>query len=166
MLGRAVAEGRAVAVPDIFAEDAPTLADDLREALRDAGEGAILAVPLRVSGTIIGALGIADRGGRQEFSADEARLLQAFADQAALALENARLFSLERSRRRQIAVLADIEREFAAELDSARLLRLVAERSGASLRRRRRHLPAGRRRHARARSVDHRGPGRHPRDAR
>jgi len=129
VLGRAVAEGRAVAVPDIFAEDAPTLAHDLREALRDAGEGAILAVPLRVSGTIIGALGIADRRGR-EFSPDEARLLQAFADQAALALENARLFSLERSRRRQIAVLADIEREFAAELDSARLLRLVAERSG------------------------------------
>ena len=129
VLGRAVTEGRAVAVSDILAADAPVLADDLRARLRDAGEGAILAVPLRVSGTIIGALGIADRGGR-EFSPEEARLLQAFADQAALALENARLFSLERSRRRQIAVLADIEREFAAELDSARLLRLVAERSG------------------------------------
>src|SRR4030095_6888178 len=51
VLGRAVAEGRAVAVPDIFADDAPTLAHDLRETLRDAGEGAILAVPLRVSGT-------------------------------------------------------------------------------------------------------------------
>jgi GAF domain-containing protein len=129
VLGRAVAEGRAIAVSDILDPGAPVLADDLRERLRGAGEGAILAVPLRVSGTVIGALGISDRGGR-EFSAEEAHLLQAFADQAALALENARLFSLERSRRRQLAVLADIEREFAAELDSARLLRLVVERSG------------------------------------
>ncbi len=165
VLGRAVAEGRAVAVSDILAANAPVLGDDLRERLRDAGEGAILAVPLRVSGTIIGALGIADRGGRQ-FSAEEAHLLQAFADQAALALENARLFSLERSRRRQIAVLADIEREFAAELDSARLLASRGRALRRPVRRRRRHLPARRRRHAGARGVDHRGPGRHPRDAR
>src|SRR6185436_7321469 len=128
VLGRAVAEGRAVAVSDILDPGAPVLADDLRERLRGAGEGAILAVPLRVSGRIIGALGISDRGGR-EFSADEAHLLQAFADQAALALENARLFSLERSRRRQIAALAEVEREFAAELDPERLLALVVERS-------------------------------------
>src|SRR4029453_19041355 len=38
-------------------------------------------------------------------------------------------FSLERARRRQIAALAEIEREFAAELDPERLLALVGERS-------------------------------------
>jgi GAF domain-containing protein/CheY-like chemotaxis protein len=128
VLGRAVADGRAVWTADIFADETVTLSDDLRDGLLRSGEGAILAVPLRVKGMVIGALGVGDRRGRV-FTAEEAHLLQAFADQAALALENARLFSLERSRRRQIAALAEIEREFAAELDPERLLVLVVERS-------------------------------------
>ena len=128
MLGRAVVEGRAVWTADIFTDPSVDLSDDLREGLRRSGEGAILAVPLRVKGMVIGSLGVGDRAGRA-FTHEEARLLQAFADQAALALENARLFSLERSRRRQIAALAEIEREFAAELDPERLLVLVVERS-------------------------------------
>src|SRR5204863_853874 len=113
---------------DIFNDPTVTMSDDLREGLRRSGEGAILAVPLRVKGMVIGALGVGDRRGRS-FTEEDAHLLQAFADQAALALENARLFSLERSRRRQIAALAEIEREFAAELDPERLLALVVERS-------------------------------------
>jgi len=128
ILGRAVSEGRAVWTPDIFADPGVDISEDLREGLRRSGEGSILAVPLRVKGMVIGALGVGDRRGR-DFTTEEADLLQAFADQAALALENARLFSLERSRRRQIAALAEIEREFAAELDPERLLALVVERS-------------------------------------
>jgi GAF domain-containing protein/CheY-like chemotaxis protein len=128
MLGRAVVEGRAVWSADIFTEPDVSVSDELRAALERSGDGAILAVPLRVKGMVIGALGIGDRRGRS-FTAEDAHLLQAFADQAALALENARLFSLERSRRRQIAALAEVEREFAAELDPERLLALVVERS-------------------------------------
>jgi GAF domain-containing protein len=128
VLGRAVVEGRAVWTADIDNDPAITMSDDLREGLTRTGDGAILAVPLRVKGMVIGALGVGDHRGRA-FTGEEAHLLQAFADQAALALENARLFSLERSRRRQIAALAEIEREFAAELDPERLLALVVERS-------------------------------------
>ncbi|MFL5197994.1 MAG: GAF domain-containing protein [Microvirga sp.] len=128
ILGRAVMEGRAVWTADIFADATVEISDDLREGLHRTREGAILAVPLRVKGMVIGALGVGDRRGRA-FTDEEAHLLQAFADQAALALENARLFSLERSRRRQIAALAEVEREFAAELDPERLLALVVERS-------------------------------------
>jgi GAF domain-containing protein/CheY-like chemotaxis protein len=128
ILGRAAHEGRAASTTDILTDPSVQLSDDLRDGLSRSGEGAILAVPLRVKGMVIGALGIGDRAGR-EFSEKEAQLLQAFADQAALALENARLFSLERARRRQIAALAEIEREFAAELDPERLLALVVERS-------------------------------------
>ena len=129
VLGRAAAEGRPVWSSDVFQDPAVRVSDDLREAFRRSEDGALLAVPLRVKGTIIGALGIADHRGRQ-FTEEEARVLQAFADQAALALENARLFSQERARRRQIAALAEIEREFAAELDTERLLDLIVERSG------------------------------------
>jgi GAF domain-containing protein/CheY-like chemotaxis protein len=129
LLGRAVSEGRPVWSSDIFSDPEVTISDDLRTAAADSGDGAVLAVPLRVKGMVIGAVGVSDRRGRA-FTGEEAQLLQAFADQAALALENARLFSLERAQRRQIGALAEIEREFAAELDTERLLELVVERSG------------------------------------
>ncbi|HET7341085.1 MAG TPA: GAF domain-containing protein, partial [Methylomirabilota bacterium] len=129
VLGRAAIDGRPVATRDVLSDPTVSVPEDLRQVLVRTGEGALLAVPLRVKGMVIGALGIGDRHGRV-FTDEEAQLLQAFADQAALALENARLFSLERARRRQIAALAEIEREFAAELDPDRLLGLVVERSG------------------------------------
>src|SRR2546430_11491267 len=56
---------------------------------------ALPILPLRAKGRIIGTVIVADRQGRQ-FSDAEAALLQSFADQAALALENARLYE-ERS---------------------------------------------------------------------
>jgi GAF domain-containing protein len=129
VLGRAAAEGRPVWTADVSEDPSVRIPDEVRDAFSRSEDGALLAVPLRVKGTVIGALGIADRRGRR-FTEEEARVLQAFADQAALALENARLFSLERARRRQIAALAEIEREFAAELDTERLLALIVERSG------------------------------------
>ena len=128
VLGRAAAEGRAAWSSDILADPTVQISDVLRADLGGSGHRAVLAVPLRVKAVVIGALGVIDDPGRR-FVEDEARLLQAFADQAVLALENARLFSLERARRRQIAALAEIEREFAAELDTERLLALIVERS-------------------------------------
>ncbi len=130
VLGRAVAQGCAVATPDALADDATNLSDDLEANLRASGDVAVLAVPMRAKGTILGALGIIDERGRV-YTDGEAALLQAFADQATLALENARLFSLERTRREHIAVLADIERELAAVLDADRLPELVVARATA-----------------------------------
>jgi GAF domain-containing protein/ActR/RegA family two-component response regulator len=112
VLARAAAEGRPVSASDAV------------------DEGSVLAVPMRAKGMIIGALGISDAPGRV-FSAEETALLQAFADQATLALENARLFSTEQARRRHIASLAEIERELAAELDRERLLTLIVDRAAA-----------------------------------
>ena len=128
IVGRAVVEGRAVWSADVLADPAVRLTDELRALLRGSGALAVLAVPLRVKAAVIGGLAVSDVSGRH-YTEEEAQLLQAFADQAALALDNARLFSLERARRRQIAALAEIEREFAAELDTERLLDLIAERS-------------------------------------
>jgi GAF domain-containing protein/CheY-like chemotaxis protein len=128
VLGRAVAEGRVVWSADVPSDDTVVVSDDLRSVMRTSADGAVLAVPLRAKGLVVGALGIADRPGRI-FSEQEGALLQTFADQATLALENARLFSMERARRRQIASLAEIERELAAELDSDRLLHLIVERA-------------------------------------
>ena len=126
--GRAVAEGRAVASSDVFTDPAFVMTDELRATMRRAGDAAVLAVPLRAKGRIIGALYLGDASGRV-FSPAEAALLEAIADQAALALENARLFSLEAARRAQIATLAEAERELAPELDPARLFTLIVERA-------------------------------------
>jgi GAF domain-containing protein/CheY-like chemotaxis protein len=128
VLGRAVTEGRVVWSADVPTDDTVIVSHDLRSLMRASADGAVLAAPLRAKGLVVGALGIADRPGRI-FSEQEGALLQTFADQATLALENARLFSMERSRRRQIAALAEIERELAAELDSDRLLQLIVERA-------------------------------------
>ncbi|HUF93672.1 MAG TPA: GAF domain-containing protein, partial [Candidatus Limnocylindria bacterium] len=128
VLGRAAAEGRVAWSADVPTDDTVLVSDDLRALMRASDDGAVLAAPLRAKGLVVGALGIADRPGRV-FSEQEGALLQTFADQAALALENARLFSMERARRRQIAALAEIERELAAELDSDRLLQLIVDRA-------------------------------------
>jgi signal transduction histidine kinase/ActR/RegA family two-component response regulator len=89
--GRAVAEDGPVYLPDVLSEpDAVVLTESMRH-LADAGCRAVLAVPLRAKGEVIGALSIGDKIGRV-FSDAEMMLLQTFADQAALALENARLF--------------------------------------------------------------------------
>ncbi|MGH7313851.1 MAG: GAF domain-containing protein, partial [Candidatus Rokuibacteriota bacterium] len=99
-----------------------------RAQVERAAYRSVLAVPLRVQERVIGALGVTDRPGRA-FSPEDVRLAEAFAAQAALALENARLYSLQAARRAQIETLAEVEREFAAELNLDRLLGLVTDRA-------------------------------------
>ena len=126
--GRVAAEGRAVWTADMLHDSTLRVPEELRRGLAATGEGSVLGVPLRAKGETLGVLSVADRPGRH-FTEGEAGLLQTFADQATLALENARLFSMESSRRQQIAALAGIERELAAELDPDRLLHLIIERA-------------------------------------
>ena len=85
-----------------------------------------LAVPLSIKDRIVGAFVIGDRAGRV-FTADEIRVAQAFADHAAVAMENARVFALESRRRSQTEGLATIERDLTAELDPDRLIALIID---------------------------------------
>jgi signal transduction histidine kinase/ActR/RegA family two-component response regulator len=94
-----------------------------------AGDGAVLAVPLRTKKSIIGALSIADEPGRV-FTPAETALLQAFADQAAVALERARLHEQTEARSAEIEtaaardrILAEASRVLAASLDLDTTLR-------------------------------------------
>ena len=80
------------------------------------GDAAQLAVPLRAKGQTIGSLSISDRAGRL-FTEAEARLLQAFADQAALALENARLYAETIRRRHEAEELARLAQTLTESLD-------------------------------------------------
>src|SRR5262249_27270801 len=127
--GPAIRDRRPVVSPDILNDPRIELRDDARALIEAAGYRAVLTVPLLVHDRVIGALGIGDRAGRT-FDEADIRLTEAFADQAALALENARLFSLETPRRAHIETLAAVERELAAELDLDRLLALIVEHAG------------------------------------
>src|SRR5262249_9961820 len=126
--GLAIRDRRPGVSAAVLSDPRITLRDDARARIEAAGYRAVLAVPLIVHDRVIGALGIGDRDGRT-FDEADIRLTEAFADQAALALENARLFSLETARRAQIETLAAVERELAAELDLDRLLTLIVERA-------------------------------------
>jgi PAS domain S-box-containing protein len=99
-----VATGRPQWTADALADPDVRLDESIRPALEASPDRAVLAVPLRVTGRIIGTLAVSDRTGRR-FTPAEAALLQAFADQAALAVENARAYE-EAARRRREAELA------------------------------------------------------------
>ena len=124
--GLAVAQRAAAFTEDAFADPRLQLADDLRRRMAEAGDAAVLAVPLRAKGQIIGALAIGDRRGRH-FTAAEAEMLQAFADQAAVAVENARLFEEAMQQRRESDVIAALAADINRALDVDRVLQRVAE---------------------------------------
>src|SRR5438445_268547 len=92
VVGWAVAERKIVTTPDVLREPRVSLSPQLRERLAASGGYAVVGVPVLTRDRIVGALSLGDRVGH-EFSADELQALQAFADQTALALENARLYT-------------------------------------------------------------------------
>ena len=99
--GRAVQEGRPVWSADFARDAALVLSDELRDYAARSEARSVLGVPLRVRGEIIGALTVGDQVGRV-FAASDVTLLEAFADQAALALDNARLYEQTRARLRAL----------------------------------------------------------------
>ena len=89
--GRVIASGAPFQSPDVIADASIMLAEEVRQRILAAGTRAYLSVPLRAHGSLIGVLTVGDAAGRI-FSRAEVELLQAFADQAALAVDNAQLF--------------------------------------------------------------------------
>ena len=122
--GRATVEGRPVASSDVFNDPMIVLSSEVAETARRTGHGAVLAVPLRAKGRIIGTLALGDAAGRI-FSETEAALLQAFGDQAALALENAQLYEQNRRQVEELSVLLELSRAVTGQLDRTTLLRSI-----------------------------------------
>ncbi len=100
--GRAVVDRATVHVHDIYAEDDFT---DGRELSRRAGSTAvrsILAAPLLREGESIGAI-LLRRQEVRPFNDKQISMLQTFADQAVIAIENARLFDEVQQRTRDLS---------------------------------------------------------------
>ena len=86
-----------------------------------------MGVPLQVGEKVIGMIGVANK--LSGYTADEERLLSTFANQVAVAIENARLYE---DQRRMIAELEDLHRDL-SQAERDQVLREERERIAAEL---------------------------------
>jgi len=122
--GLAVSQGCPVWTSDVLTDPRVVIPERFRDAIRATGIHAVLAVPLRARGRMIGALSLADEAART-FSGAEVGLLQSFAAAAAVALDNARLYAEAEDRRREAEALASLGRAVSESLESAEVARRV-----------------------------------------
>jgi signal transduction histidine kinase len=106
MAARTVSEGRPAWTSDILAERGLGLPDSQHSRVRTSGDRAALCVPVAVNARTIGVLSLGD-GSPREFTQDEVTLLQAFADQAAIALQNASLYVESQTQRIQLTQILE-----------------------------------------------------------
>src|SRR5262245_39793918 len=95
--GRAILERAIVHVPDVLADP-----EYSRELALAGGWRAVLAVPLLHDGNPIGSLTVS-KAEPTPFSDRQIQLLNTFADQAVIAIENVRLFEAEQARTRELS---------------------------------------------------------------
>ena len=125
VIGAAVHRDGAATSEDVLTDPSVTLTEDMRAWISRAAYRAALAVPLRVKGRIIGAFAVGDGLGRR-FTPEDIRLAEAFADHAAVALENARLYTETENRRREAELFTELARAINTSLDVERVLEQVA----------------------------------------
>ncbi|MBN2385740.1 MAG: GAF domain-containing protein [Anaerolineales bacterium] len=91
----------------------------------------LLAVPLQVKERVIGVLEVINRKDNLPFEEEDQNLLQAFASQAAVAIENARLYTLTdqelNARVEELSVMQRIDRELNASLEVERAMRITLD---------------------------------------
>ncbi|HID64294.1 MAG TPA: GAF domain-containing protein [Anaerolineae bacterium] len=96
-----------------------------------------LVAPITLRGQVIGALGLQEAEGTRQWTADEIALVEAVADQMALAIENARLFEETQRRLQEITTLYEASQACLSISDQESLLAAIIEAAarttGASL---------------------------------
>jgi signal transduction histidine kinase/PAS domain-containing protein len=95
---------------------------------RRLGIGNLLLVPVRAYGEALGVLGVVDRRGG--FGEEDARLLEAFADSAALAVHNARLYAGEHRRAEVNRALLRAAETLTSTLDPAEVMERIVALAG------------------------------------
>jgi signal transduction histidine kinase/DNA-binding NarL/FixJ family response regulator/putative methionine-R-sulfoxide reductase with GAF domain len=123
-----ITERRAVWSGNLLNDPAIDLSAVARKFIERAGFRAAAAAPLLAAGRMLGTL-LVCRDEVRAFTEEEIRHLETFADQAAIAVEQARLSALEIARERQSEALVEIERELVGELSTERLFPLLVDRA-------------------------------------
>lgn len=105
-----------------------TLPEEERQ--RVARLQAAFFLPLSIQGRLVGWLNLGEKRSGERYDAEELELLEALADRAAVAVENARLFSERERRVRQLAALNEIGREINAAHRLSEVLEAIYELTG------------------------------------
>jgi ABC-type sugar transport system substrate-binding protein/GAF domain-containing protein len=87
----------------------------------------VLAVPLKVRGQVIGALGIQVADSGREWSPEEVALVEAVGEQVALALENAQLFAETQRTAQSMEALYETSRALSTSLEEESLMHAILE---------------------------------------
>jgi signal transduction histidine kinase len=111
IMGRALLEGRIVHVPDVTADPEYTWA----EAQKLGGFRTVLGVPMLRDGVAIGVLALA-RSEVRPFTAKQIELVTTFADQAAIAIENVRLFDEIQDKSQQLQLASEHKSQFVSSV--------------------------------------------------
>ena len=98
--GRAILEAATVHIPDI--EAVPASSDAVQHWRQIGGYRTVLAVPLMREGGVVGAV-VLTRSTVSPFSDKQIELVETFADQAVIAIENVRLFDDVQARTRELS---------------------------------------------------------------
>ena len=109
--GRAVLEGRTVHIPDVLTD--PEY--DYGEGQKVGGYRTLLGVPLMREGAAVGAL-LLGRAEPRPFTPQQIELLETFADQAVIAIENVRLFDEIQDKSRQLEIASQHKSQFLANI--------------------------------------------------
>src|SRR3989454_9997700 len=120
--GRAAQSGTAIRIDDVRTDPRSARRDvDEREGIRS-----MLCVPLKDAGEVIGVISaFATRPGA--FTAHHQRVLEAFGEQAGIAIHNARLFEESVRRARETRALLEAGRAVTASLEVDRTIRVILE---------------------------------------
>ena len=114
LIGTAAQEGRALWTADYRTETRFATSEEMRERNAAAGIVAGVAVPLRVAGRVTGVLSVGAPEPR-DFTEREIALLQSFADQAAVAINNAQSQEALAKQAERLRILHEIDRALIAE---------------------------------------------------
>jgi signal transduction histidine kinase len=109
--GRALLEGRVIHIADVLADPDYTWA----EAQRLGGYRTVLAVPMLREGIPTGVLTLT-RSEVRPFTKKQIELVSTFADQAAIAIENVRLFDEIQDKSRQLQLASEHKSQFLASM--------------------------------------------------
>jgi len=119
LAGRAAQEGQPIMVEDYQTWEGRS------PAFVKLGARRALSVPFKARNRVIGALNITDTEQRGEFSEDEMRLLSLFADQAAVTIENTRLYEEAQHRAEYLATTNEISRAISTLQDPDSVLEVI-----------------------------------------
>ena len=117
--GWVAATGQPAIVPDVSQ-------DSRFVVVTDTNARSELAVPIRIGGNTVGVLNVQSQE-LDAFDPSDLTVIQSLADQAAIAIENARLFNAERRRAEQFRVVSEMSRRITSILNTEDLLREIVD---------------------------------------